>query len=170
MLTENQSLEYRPTLFWYLEDGFGINLQVDYDNRFSRRFVGRRTTSGTYSETTLGVLWWSSVSIYQALEETRGAALLFKVWVNGETEAPVDLTDYGFYRLYRRNMWRNWFYLLAGPGIHWPRAEIDEVRDASLGPLSGSTSPSGRSRESSSNTSEHVHRSELTSHWGRVSG
>ena len=130
-LSDNRLLRTRLTLFWVSEEGAGITPQIDYDHRMGRTFMSRWSNSVTFSETTEGAKWWSSLTLFQDLGE--GRAMSYKTWIRGETEAPVEIEEVGLYVLFRKSIKDDWLFLEIGPGITWPRYETYEVRERSLG-------------------------------------
>jgi hypothetical protein len=122
---------WRQTVFWEGEEGAGTTLGLDLEKRLSARTMMRAAASHTWSESTLGVEWWNELSLYQQLEER--LAIAIRVWSNGETDAPVEVSEYGVRFLFRRRLSREWLFGEVGTGVYWPREFLEQRREASLG-------------------------------------
>jgi len=131
MLTDNQLIRYRHTVFWRRERGFGTTGILDLEHRLSELFLFRWSTSGTIHEKSEGVSWRMSTAVYQNLRDRR--ALLYEAWWKGETEAPVTVEEAGVRVLYRQQVWREWLFGEIGAIVHWPRDNPAENREASWG-------------------------------------
>jgi len=130
-LGENFLFRFRQTGFWYLEDGVGTTTNLDLEHRPRPETLIRTSTSATFGEATEGVKWWASVNAYRQLAQ--GKAIGARLWVKGETEAPVDLSEYGVWVFLRRRLHREWLYGDIGTGVSWPREDPFEIRKASWG-------------------------------------
>ncbi len=130
-LGDNFLFRFRQTGFWYLEDGFGTTTNLDLEHRPRSETLIRTSTSATYGEVTEGVKWWASVNAYRQL--ATGRAVGARMWVKGETEAPVTLSDYGVWVFFRRRLHREWLYGDIGTGVSWPQEDPLETREASWG-------------------------------------
>jgi hypothetical protein len=122
---------WRQTVFWRSEEGFGTTLGLDLEKRLSDRFLLRWSNANTLSQGTDGVEWWSSMTLYHLLSQRR--AVGWTAWVSGETAAPVSLREYGLRVMLRNRLHREWLFGEVGTGIYWPRHEVADVRQASLG-------------------------------------
>ncbi len=91
----------------------------------------RATASHTWSETTLGVAWWNELALFRQLDER--LALAVRLWSNGETDAPVEVREYGIRFLFRRKLSREWLFGEVGTGVYWPRELPELPREPSLG-------------------------------------
>jgi hypothetical protein len=125
-------MNFRQVFFWRDGDpGFGTTSRLDTAREVSDRDVIRLELIGTLSEETNGLDWWAGHSWYHGLGDQRGLSLL--AFARGETSDPVSLHEYGFHLTYRRPLGREWLFLNVGPTVTWPREQLDEQRDLSLG-------------------------------------
>ena len=85
----------------------------------------------TASEATEGTDWYLGQTWYHLFGDR--SAFSFLSFIHGETGHPVDLKEYGFNFIWRRPFTRDWIYLSLGPSLTWPRFEVTEHREASLG-------------------------------------
>ena len=130
-LGDNLLFRFRQTGFWYLEDGFGTTTNLDLEHRPRSETLIRTSTSTTFGEATEGVKWWASLNAYRQLAQ--GRAIGARLWIKGETEAPVALSEYGVWVFFRRRLHREWLYGDIGTGVSWPREDVLEIREASWG-------------------------------------
>lgn len=131
MLGENSDLRFRQTFFWRLDEGFGTTSYVDVAGELGVRNVIRWESIGTVSEDTEGLNWWTGTTFYHHLGGKRGIALL--AFVQGETDEPVTLREYGVRLTWRRPVAREWLFVEFGPSVTWPRERLEESRELSLG-------------------------------------
>lgn len=119
----------RNTAFWRNQHGFGNTLSLDLEQALGSRFLGRFTNSATYSESTEGIDWKSSATLYQGLPGGL-SALSWTAYLDGETDRPVDVERYGLRAIYRQQMLRKWFFGQLIAGVSWPR-DVGEDREMS---------------------------------------
>ena len=85
----------------------------------------------TAHDETRGTQWYFGQTWYHLFEGSNAISL--RAFVRGETNAPVELQEYGLHLTWRRPFTREWLYLSVGPSITWPRELEEEERDLSLG-------------------------------------
>ena len=126
---------FRQTVFWRNLDGFGTTTNLDLEQHFESPFLLRWEGSGTISEISQGVEWFTALTLYQEL--TADLAMRYHTWVRGATDAPVTTGEYGVEVLLRKRMFRPWFFGQVGSGISWIRDHPWERRKASFSILVG---------------------------------
>jgi hypothetical protein len=124
-------MRLNETIFWRADDGFGTTTRLDLERLLSEAFLVRWTGSGTFSEETEGVKWYSNVTLYQNLGAAR--AFAYQVGIEGETDREVDVTDYGLRVIFRRRIHRDWLYLELRSSVTWPREALLEDRETNWG-------------------------------------
>ncbi len=60
-------------------------------------------------------------------------AVAFEVGADAQSEAPVQLHDYGFKIAYRQGILRRWLIMELRTSVNWPRDYIYQQRSASFG-------------------------------------
>jgi hypothetical protein len=133
--SERSQLRLGQTVFWELEDRFGTTTNLDLERRLAEPLLLRWANTGTISEITNGVEWWSNLTLFQRVDHLR--ALAYTLWITGETDAPVDLSEYGARIVVRRRVYREWLFVDFGPIVSWPREELHEEREMSWGATVG---------------------------------
>lgn len=128
---DDTSLQARQTFFWRQDRGFGTTSHLDLGQQVSPRDHVRWESVATWSEETIGVEWFSGVTWYRQIDGPSGVALLS--FARGETDAPIDVYEYGFELTWRRPMGRPWMFISFGPTLTWPRERIEEKREMSFG-------------------------------------
>jgi hypothetical protein len=131
LFTSEWLFRWRQTVFWEGEEGAGTTVGLDLEKRLSTSTLMRATASHTWSESTLGVAWWNELSLFRQLDER--LALAVRLWSNGETDAPVDVREYGIRFVFRRRLSREWLFGEVGTGVYWPREFPEERREPSPG-------------------------------------
>ena len=128
---DSNLLRINETIFWRQDEGFGTTARIDIDRLLTETFLVRWTGSGTFSEDTEGVRWYSTATLYQNLGNVR--AFAYQAAISGETDHEVDISDYGFRVIYRRRLHRDWLFLELRSSITWPRETLLENREPNLG-------------------------------------
>lgn len=124
---------FRPsqTVFWRRTEGFGTTTNLVLDHLLNNRFLVRTAIAGTVSEEADGVEWQSYATLYQDLsgKDTLG----YSVVAAGETQADVELQNYGFQLRYRRQILREWLFMEVLQSVTWPREFLAESRETNYG-------------------------------------
>ena len=128
---ERNVLRLRETVFWQDSEGLGATTRFDLERLLEKDFLVRWTGSGTLSQETEGLRWFSSVTLYQNLSQ--GRALAYEAAISGDSDRPVDIADYGLRVIYRRRLNRDWLFLELRSSVTWPRETLLEDRRANWG-------------------------------------
>lgn len=126
---ERYVFSIRETGFWQNSEGFGTTTRIMLDRALSERKILRWTNLGKYTEETLGVEWYSQLTLFQSLNQR--TALAWQTQVEGETDNEVPLTRTTARVIMRRQLNPEWLFLEVQVGVSWPRFKLDEVREAS---------------------------------------
>jgi len=118
---------YRHTVFWRGDDGWGTTGRLDLERLLGDRLLLRWTNSGTWSQDTDGVYWYSTAALYQSLGE--GRAIAWYLRSEGETGEDAAVRLYGVGATLRINVLRRWLFLELRPALNWRRHEGDERRE-----------------------------------------
>jgi hypothetical protein len=86
---------------------------------------------GTTHDKTQGVQWYAGQTWYHLLADRNAFSL--RSFIRGETDAEVNVKEYGIDMIWRRPFTREWLYLSVGPSVTWPREFLEEQREISLG-------------------------------------
>ncbi|HKJ18021.1 MAG TPA: hypothetical protein VJ984_11765 [Xanthomonadales bacterium] len=129
--SQDTALSFRQTFFWRSDDGFGTTSRGEVTHDIDASNVMRFEGIATNSDVTLGWDWYVGHTWYHRFSGKNGISLL--TFVNGETDNPVVLKDYGFNLIWRRPFTREWMFLSMGPSLTWPRELESEEREMSLG-------------------------------------
>jgi hypothetical protein len=129
-LGERDLLRFRETIFWQNTEGFGTTTRLDWDRVLTDNFFTRLSGSGTFSQNTIGMRWYSTFTLYQVLRHKR--ALAYELKSYGATDNEVPLQNYGATLIYRRSAWRDWLWIEVRTGIDWPRDLMIQERTSNL--------------------------------------
>lgn len=127
---ERNLIRLRETIFWQRSERFGTTALIEWDHILAKNYLTRWTNSATYSQNTDGVRWYSTLTLYQLLNDER--AFAYELAANGSTDHEVPLRDYGAAVIYRQRVWRDWLLVELRAGVDWPREELTEERRANL--------------------------------------
>jgi len=125
---DNKELLLQSVGFWRDSDGFGISQSAGVDYAISDHWFAISWAKATFAERTDGVRWHASQKLYYVYHHER--AIGGEVWWYGETEMEVPMQDYGLRALHRSRFSRDWLYVEGWVGLHWPRSELAETREA----------------------------------------
>jgi hypothetical protein len=120
------------TGFWRTDTHFGTTATLELERPMTSLLVGRLAGSGTVSEVSRGVEWFSELALLAYLDPRTGAQL--GVAVNGVTYPAVVARDPSTFaptrapkldrtRIYtrlRRDVYRRWVFLEVEPEVAWP--------------------------------------------------
>src|SRR3546814_4794360 len=78
---------------------------------------------GTRSQTTEGLNWRSTITVYQALERIH-SGMAYELFIRGESEDDVPLHEYGFQTTFRHPMFGGKLYGEWALGYSFPREDL----------------------------------------------
>jgi hypothetical protein len=119
----------RETVFWQNTEGFGTTTRLNLDRVFSDRFLLRWSNLGKFTEKTIGMEWYSQLTLFQSVGQRTGLA--WQAQVEGATDNEVPLTRTAVRLIMRRQLTPEWLILELRGGVGWPRRKLTEVREAS---------------------------------------
>lgn len=126
-LSQRNLVRVRQSVFWELDDGYGVGSRVDYEHILGRRTLFRWLNRGILAQRIDGVRWLSEVTVFRRLG-TRGEAIAYRLELRGETEAEVAIERLTARTIYRRPLRGERLYLELRPGIEWRREHPEEER------------------------------------------
>jgi hypothetical protein len=132
---ERNVLRLRETIFWQESEGIGATTRFDLERLLMDQFLVRWTGSGTLTQESEGLRWYSSITLYQNLGERR--ALAYEAGIAGESGQDVEISDYGLRVIYRRRTYRDWLFLELRSSVTWPRESLLERREPNWGAGAG---------------------------------
>lgn len=124
-------LSLRETGFWERTQGFGVTTRADIERIYDLRWFARWTGSITYSQKSQGLLGWSAVDFMRGFSSRRAIALEFEI--DGQTDAPVQLHNYGSKFAYRQAVLRRWLIMELRVSVSWPKDLPQQDRRLSPG-------------------------------------
>lgn len=119
----------RETVFWQNSEGFGTTTRLNLDRALSDKLLLRWSNVGKFTEETLGLEWYSQVTLFQSLDRRTGLA--WQAQIEGATDNEVQLTRHAARLILRRQMDPEWLFLELRAGVGWPRRKLEEEREAS---------------------------------------
>jgi hypothetical protein len=128
-LGEHYVFTARETVFWQNSEGFGTTTRVYLDRAISDTLLLRWANLGKYTEETIGLEWYTQLTLFQSLNERTGLA--WQVQTEGETDNEVQLTRHSARLILRRQLTWDWLFLEVRGGVSWPRRKVIEERKAS---------------------------------------
>jgi hypothetical protein len=119
----------RETVFWQNSEECGTTTRTYLARAISDTLVLRCANRGKYTEETIGLEWYTQITLFQSLNERTGLA--WQVQTEGETDNEVQLTRHSARLILRRQLTPDWLFLELRGGVSFPRRKLTEDRDAS---------------------------------------
>src|SRR5262245_57100521 len=119
----------RETVFWQHSEGFGTTTRTYLDRALSDTLLLRWANLGKFTEETIGLEWYTQLTLFQSLDERTGLA--YQLQTEGETDNEVQLTRHSARMIWRRQLNWDWLFLELRGGVSWPRRKVIEERKAS---------------------------------------
>jgi hypothetical protein len=119
----------RETVFWQNTEGFGTTTRINVDRIISDRFLLRWSNLGKYTEETIGMEWYTQVTLFQSVGQRTGLA--WQAQMEGATDNEVQITRNAARLILRRQLTPEWLILELRGGVSWPRRKLSEDRDPS---------------------------------------
>src|SRR5262245_53773119 len=127
--SERYVFSARETVFWQNTEGFGTTTRINLDRVISDRFLLRWSNVGKYTEETLGLEWYTQLTLFQSLGQRTGLA--WQAQIEGATDNEVQLTRQAVRLIMRRQLTPEWLILELRGGVGWPRRKLTEDREPS---------------------------------------
>jgi len=129
---EHGVLQWRQDVFYQdSQGGFGVTNRLDLQKLLGPGVLLTWTGSTTYAQRSYGWSSWSTLDAYFAFPDRR--AIITELEVDGQTQAPVPLHDYGVKVAYRRTILRDWLVLEVRTSLDFPKVYVWESRVPSWG-------------------------------------
>jgi len=129
--SETGLFSFRDTAFWDRPDGFGVTQRIDMERIYDLRWLVRWTGSATYAQYSQGLRGYMAVMAMRGFPDRRAIAM--EISIDGATDAPVPLHDYGLKVAYRKAVLRRWLIMELRTSVDWPRDFVTQHRGASFG-------------------------------------
>ncbi len=127
LLSFQDRVEFRETLFWSLSERFGSTTSLDYEHAWSPTLSLRWRNSGTISQESDGFTWSTSLGAFKAFGDDR--LLSLEALLTGEAGADADVGEYGLRAKWQQPVYRDWLIGEVIVGHFWPRHDGDAERD-----------------------------------------
>jgi len=120
-LGQRDQIEFRETVFWTVDDGFGTTTALNYGHLFNPSLALRWQSAATWSQDTDGVAWASSLGLYKDFGYQRRLSL--EALVNGETGGVAEVSEYGIRTRWEQPIYKDWLLAELILGYFWPRKD-----------------------------------------------
>jgi hypothetical protein len=114
-------IEFKETLFWTVDDGFGTTTALNYGHLFEPTLALRWNSAATWSQDTDGVAWASSLGLYKDFGFQRRLSL--ETLINGETGGESEVSEYGVRARWEQPVYKDWLLAELILGYFWPRKD-----------------------------------------------
>lgn len=117
--SEQDVLDFRETVFWRPDDGFGSTTALTLGHAFSRTLAFRWQLAGTFSEDDDGLEWANSFGLFRSFGTDRQLSL--EALASGNTAGSGRVTDYGLRAIWQQPVYQDWTIMEFSLGHFWPR-------------------------------------------------
>ena len=117
-LSPRDTVFFRQTLFWAVEESLGATTVIDYEHAFSPSLVFRWSNTGTITRRSHGFEWYSGAGPFKTLNDRQMISL--EAIVQGETGA-VDISNYGLRASLRQTLYKDWLIGTFSVAHLWPK-------------------------------------------------
>jgi len=125
-------MSLRETVFWQNSEHAGVTSRVDLEKFFLRDlWLLRWKTSVSFSERSQGVYGYSAITALRGLPNRR--AIAFEAGIDGSSDMPVPVHEYGLKAAYRQAVLRDWLVMEVRTSVTWPREKVEQQRNTSWG-------------------------------------
>jgi len=128
---DNNLFMLRATPFWTTRDHLGITLGADYSHVLTEDLLFRWGNVGTRSQSTQGVDWRVSWTLYHAVRSIK-SGFAYELFTRGETGDDVPLHEYGLQTTFRHPLFNGRLYAEWVLGYSFPREDVDDERRGSV--------------------------------------
>jgi hypothetical protein len=131
LFDDDLRLTLNETLFYQKSEGLGVTSRLDLERIIADNWHARWTGSATIAERSAGVRGYTTLTLTRGLPDRR--AVIFQLGLEGESDAPVPIQDYGLKVAYRRSVSRDWLVMEVRTSLTWPKEERGAPRKPSWG-------------------------------------
>jgi hypothetical protein len=128
--TNTSQWRFTETFFWRKVEGWGETTALDYEYKINEPTLARWFNDATWSQSTLGLSWRTGITLYRTFGTDKSG--LVEVRVEGQSDSPVDVSNYGVRLAYRQALGRKWLLGEVFSGYDWPKSFPGEVRHSQL--------------------------------------
>lgn len=126
--TSTDRWNFEQTLFWKITEGFGETSGLEYQSHLGGPYLFRWQSGATYSESSIGTQWNSSISIFHALSDEN--AIQWSYGANGETGLADPVANHGPRVMFRQRLSRRWLVLELYTGVDHVKTALEPVRQS----------------------------------------
>jgi len=109
------------TLYWKTVEGFGETTRLEYERHLGGPFILRWDNGATYDQSTIGVSWSTTVSVFHALSVDRG--MQWSYGASGQSDLDYTIGNFGPRVSLRQRMKQRWLFLEVYTGVDNTRSE-----------------------------------------------
>lgn len=117
------SFRFEPSLYYFLDDGLGAKLLLEYDYQLDKRSQFRVNYSVRGSESFSGIRWKHGFYKLKQLEQNAATILGLKVHGERNGERGFVIDNYTLSYRYRFNAIKSWLYFEVEPFLEWTEEE-----------------------------------------------
>lgn len=115
--------EFQPSIFYYVDDGFGHRIFVEYNYNYKKPSQVRVNYSVRHSEAFNGRRWRNGYYYLNQIDDKQ--AMVWGLVINGESNGDDGffVDNYSVSLRYRVNAYRKWLFFEVEPFFEWPEEE-----------------------------------------------
>ena len=121
--SNTHSFKFEPSLYYFLDDGLGAKLLLEYDYQLNKSSQLRVHYSIRGSESFSGIRWKHGFYKLKQLEQNAATILGLKVEGERNGEKGFIIDNYTLSYRYRFNALKSWLYFEVEPFLEWNEEE-----------------------------------------------
>lgn len=118
--SNRHSLKVEPSLYYFLKDGWGSKLLLEYDYQLSKKTQFRVNYSTRGSQSFSGVRWKHGLYKLSQIDNTTASLLGLQVEGERNGDRGFIIDKYTLSYRYRFNAYKEWLYFEVEPFVEWP--------------------------------------------------
>ncbi len=117
--SDKHLIEFQPSIYYYLKDGFGQRLFAEYNYNYSSDKQLRTNVSVRFSQAYEGYNWKQANYFLGQIDRRQAYAIGFVTYGEKNSKRGFVADNYKLTYLYRANAYRKWLYFEVEPFLEW---------------------------------------------------
>lgn len=126
-LSPTDRVQFQPSIYYYIDEGAGNKLFMEYEKDFSERSQFRLNYSLRRSESFSGRRWRAGSYFLHRIDRLQATSIGFVVKGEYGGDEGSFIDNYSLSYRYRLNAYRRWLFFEIEPFLEWPNDENHHI-------------------------------------------